>query len=460
MNLAKPIAILGAGLAGLTAGNRLKKKDVSFEIYEASNKVAGLASSFKDKDGFTHDFGAHFITNRLADAVGIGDQCRVVKHYGEAVWLRGKSYNYPFGLIEIPQMSLSFIKTKLNQIVASNPPTSAAEWFRKNYGNALADQVALPLIEAWSGVPADELSPAVGESLPGGILKTLYLKTASILSGRAVACGYNREKPEMPSVWHVYPNHGVSTICEKLMEGIEDSIILNSPVKEIIVENGKVTAIKVNDEIKPVSAVISTAPANILAQMIKGSHVLDYAKEFKFRPMIFINLRLDGRKFLPDTVEWFPEKDFPFFRLTEVTRSMPWMAPEGKSIITADIGCTKEEPFWTMEEDKLIALCLENLERILPGIKEKFLGGDVLRTGISYPVFLNKYEKYRQQFEKSTNIDNLLSIGRNGEFAHRFMEDVYWRTCQKVDDLIQNNATNGRTVISSKHQNKSVNTQS
>ena len=264
----------------------------------------------------------------------------------------------------------------------------------------------------------------------------------------------------MPSVWHVYPNHGVSTICEKLMEGIEDSIKLNSPVKEIIVENGKVTAIKVNDEIKPVSAVISTAPANILAQMVKGSHALDYAKEFKFRPMIFVNLRLEGRRFLPDTVEWFPEKDFPFFRLTEVTRSMPWMAPEGKSIITVDIGSTKEEPFWTMEEDKLIALCLENLERVLPGIRGKFLGGDVLRTGFSYPVFLNKYEKYRRQFEKSTNIDNLLSIGRNGEFAHRFMEDVYWRTCQKVDDLIQNNATNGRTVISNKHQNKSVNTES
>jgi len=60
-----------------------------------------------------------------------------------------------------------------------------------------------------------------------------------------------------------------------------------------------------------------------------------------------------------------------------------------------------------------------------------------LRTPIAYPVFLNEYEKERQDFEQSTHIENLLSIGRNGEFAHRFMEDVYWRTRKKVNTLIK-----------------------
>ena len=78
-------------------------------------------------------------------------------------------------------------------------PNSAADWFHKRYGSALADEIALPLLEAWSGAPAEDLSPAVGEGLFGGsIAKTLYLKTAGKLTGRAVACGYNREKPETP----------------------------------------------------------------------------------------------------------------------------------------------------------------------------------------------------------------------------------------------------------------------
>ena len=338
--------------------------------------------------------------------------------------------------MEIPRMSLSFITTKLRSLNKKTSVASAAEWFVERYGESLAREVALPLLEAWSGAPAENLSPAVGENLPGSIINTLYLKAAGLLTGRAVSCGYSREMPETPSVWHVYPKDGVSTLCKKLAEGLEDSIKFDSPVQEVLVENEKVIGVRVKDEVQEVSAVISTAPANILGKLVKGTSALQGVSHFRFRPMVFVNMRLDGHNLLPDTVLWFPERDFPFFRLTEVTRSMPWMAPEGKSIITADIGCQKGDEFWTMDEDKLIQLCLENLTPLVPDAKERFLGGNVLRTPIAYPVFLNDYEKERQEFEKTTKIENLISIGRNGEFAHMFMEDVYWRTRKKVKELI------------------------
>ena len=437
MNTEKPIVIIGAGIAGLTAANFLRQKNIRFILYEAGNKIAGLAASFKDADGFSHDFGAHFITNRLADAIGVGSECRLVKHYGEAVWLKGKSYNYPFGLVQIPRMSLGFIKTKMKSFNNKQVAHSAAEWFTMKYGSSIAREVALPLIEAWSGVPSEMLSPAVGESLPKSITRTLYLKIAGLLTGRAVACGYNRELPELASVWHVYPNGGVSTLCTKLAEGLEDSIKLESPIEKILVEKEKVVAVSVKGELIEVMGVISTAPANILAKMVKGTIALQTVANFQFRPMVFVNMRFEGRNLLPDTVLWFPEKKFPFFRLTEVTRSMPWLAPEGKSIITVDIGCSKDDEFWTMEQENLTQLCLDHLESVIPGVKKRFLGSTVLRTTISYPVFLNEYEKERKDFEQSTHVENLLSIGRNGEFAHHFMEDVYWRTRKKVGELIE-----------------------
>ena len=434
----KPIAIIGAGLAGLTAANYLEDKKIPFVIYEAGKKIAGLATIFKDEEGFTYDFGAHFITNRLAEAIGVGGECRTVKYYGETVWLDGKTYKYPFGLIRIPRMTISGIKSKLKSFSNGHPPSSAAEWFRRSYGEALADEVALPLIEAWSGAKAENLSAAVGESLPGSIGKTLYLKAAGKLTGRAVACGYNREMPEKASVYHVYPEKGISTLCEKIAEGIEDRIKLETPVEKILVENGKAAAVRAKGLEKEVSAVISTAPVHILSKLVEGTNALEDFANFRYRPMTFVNLRLTGRHLLPDTVLWFPEEKYPFFRLTEAPISMPWLAPAEKTIITVDIGCEKGDKFWTMADETITELCLENLTEIIPGIKQRFLGSNVLRTPIAYPVYLNEYEQERRNFEQTTNIENLLSVGRNGEFSHIFMEDVYWRTRKKVEKLLTN----------------------
>ena len=431
----KPIAIIGAGLAGLTAANFLQRHNVPFTLFEAGKQIAGLATSFQDEEGFSYDFGAHFVTNRLAAMIGISGNCRIVKHYSETVLLNGKYYSYPFGLMKIPRMTLSGMK---RQIIGSSQEKTAQNWFRSRYGKALADEVALPLIEAWSGEKAENLSSSVGESLPGSIAKTIYLKIAGKVLKRAVCIGYSRELPESANVYHVYPNEGVHTLCEKLAEGITENIKLNSPVRESLVENEKAVAVLTENETTEVSAVISTAPIQILAKLVKGTEKLQKFSRFRYRPMTFINMRFEGRGLLPDVVLWLPENKYPFFRLTEAPLSMPWLAPEGKTIITVDIGCEMNDEIWTMENEKLGEFCLKHLTSVIPNIEEKYLGCHVLRTPISYPVFHKDYEAERIDLEQQgTGIENLLSVGRNGEFAHIFMEDVYWRTQKKVRDIVK-----------------------
>ena len=115
---------------------------------------------------------------------------------------------------------------------------------------------------------------------------------------------------------------------------------------------------------------------------------------------------------------------------------MPWLAPPGKTMITVDIGCEVGDTFWGMAEEQLGEICLEHLQAIIPDARRRYLGCRALRTPIAYPVFLKEYEQDRLALEQSTGVDGLYSIGRNGEFAHILMEDVYWRTLRRTRQLL------------------------
>jgi protoporphyrinogen/coproporphyrinogen III oxidase len=432
----KHVAVIGAGLAGLLAARELRRQGCSVTVYEAGRQIAGLARSFTDADGFTYDFGAHFITNRLAAALGIGAECRDVSYYGESVYLDGRVYPYPFGLVRSPRFVLSAVAARFKGGRGRPPIANAAEWYRREYGAALAEKVAIPLVEAWSGAPATELAPSViPPQVDRGTLHVMRLRVASRLSGRAVANGYSREKPESPHVWHVYPSGSLGLLCESLAGGLDGCIRLESPVEAILVEDERVRGVRANGRDEDADAVVSTAPVPILAKLVHGSDGVRHLSRFRYRPMALVNMKFRGRGLLPDVVNWIPDRRFPFFRLTEATRSMPWLAPPGKTIVTVDIGCETDDDVWRMPQEALGEFCLRHLVELFPTLGDRYLGCAVLRTPIAHPVFLNAYEPERLALESALPIAGLYSIGRNGEFAHILMEDVYWRTLSRVRQI-------------------------
>ena len=60
---AAPVAVLGAGIAGLVAARRLQSQGIPVQVYEGGPRIAGMAATHVDPDGFSYDVGAHFITN-------------------------------------------------------------------------------------------------------------------------------------------------------------------------------------------------------------------------------------------------------------------------------------------------------------------------------------------------------------------------------------------------------------
>ncbi|GJG87412.1 amine oxidase [Gemmatimonadetes bacterium T265] len=431
-----PIAVVGAGIGGLVAARALRRRGLPVAVFEAGRRVAGMATSFQDPDGFTYDFGAHFITNRLAAALGVGDRCRDVRHYGETVFVRGRSYGYPFGLLRAPRYVASAAAARADPRTRAAGAASAADWYRATYGRAVADEIAIPLVEAWSGASADDLAPSViAPQLERGIAHVARLKLASRVFGRAVANGYSREMPERAHVWHVYPDGGVAVLCDAIARELPDAVHLESPVEAIYVDDGRAAGVRVGGRDVGVRAVVSTAPVHVLAKLVRGTDAFAHLARFRYRPMTFVNLRFEGRGLLPDVVTWTPESRFPFFRLTEAPTSMPWLAPAGMTMITADIGCEVGDATWTAPDDALGDQCVEALLPIVPDARRRYRGCRVLRTPVAYPVFLRAYEADRVAHARDAAVRGLYNVGRNAEFSHILMEDIYWRTLAKMHAL-------------------------
>ena len=101
MSEQKRIVIIGAGPTGLGAGYRLRELGYdNFVILEARDKVGGLASSEKSRNGFTYDIGGHVLFShyeyfdRLFDKV-IGDDYQELMRESW-VWMCDRFLPYPF----------------------------------------------------------------------------------------------------------------------------------------------------------------------------------------------------------------------------------------------------------------------------------------------------------------------------------------------------------------------------
>ena len=396
-----------------------------------------MATSHTDPDGFSYDVGAHFVTNRFVAAVGMPGPFHTLPRYGEVVHLGpGRHPHYPIGLLGVPRYVLSAAAERVRR--PERDLTVAADRFRHDYGAALADEVALPLLEAWSGLPANQLSASVIDKIPTGLLQTIWLRAAQRLTRRAVMIGYCKEEPSATGVHHVSPERGVQAICEHIASQLARPVHLDHPAEAIYVEHHSVVGVRVNGRDIETDTVISTLPINRLPQLVHGTDRLDAFRRFRFRGLVLVNLKLVGRGVLPEVVVWTPQ-GFPYFRVTETPLSMPWTAPEGKTMILCELGAQPGDDVWTLTDDQVVERCIATLDPLIPNVRSWVIGASVLRQPLGYPVFALDYEQDRATLaNQGTGVHGLHSVGRNGEFDHILMEDTFWRLRRRIPSIVAN----------------------
>lgn len=103
-------------------------------------------------------------------------------------------------------------------------------------------------------------------------------------------------------------------------------------------------------------------------------------------------------------------------------------------MLTVDIGANVGDENWSANESALTQRCLDGLATLIPDIHSRHIDTYSTRTPIAYPVFALATEPARAAIT-THNITALVSVGRNAEFGHLLMEDVYWRTLRAMRRL-------------------------
>src|SRR5262245_46977458 len=109
----KPVAIIGAGITGLTAAFYLKRKGIPVTVYDASGRVGGVIQSLR-KDGYLAEFGPNTLpetSSKIGQLVrDAGLQPRRLDPDPKAGARYVVRYKRP---IEMPASPLGFLSTDL-----------------------------------------------------------------------------------------------------------------------------------------------------------------------------------------------------------------------------------------------------------------------------------------------------------------------------------------------------------
>jgi len=207
-------------------------------------------------------------------------------------------------------------------------------------------------------------------------------------------------------------------------------VYTNCQIDKIDLENKRIKTVTFRENGKmyclACDIIVSTITPSDLVRLIRPKledRIFELADSLKFRAMLFVYFILDQPFFSDNAWFYFPEPRFIFNRIFEQKNYSPFVCPENKTFLGAEISCDENDELWQLEENELFEKALENICQI--GIIRR---SDIercfsARTKYAYPKYDLGYKKRRDELLKRLSaIDNLLINGRQGLFNYNNMD--------------------------------------
>lgn len=433
----KPVGIVGAGPAGITAAYMLCKNGVGNVVFEADAQVGGLAKTLK-RGKYRCDIGPHrfFTKNKEVEKLWretLADELQSVKRLTR-IYYRGKFFHYPLkamnalfglGLLRSFSVLASYFRSRISP---RKPEVSFEDWVSNRFGHKLFTIFFKTYTEKLWGIPCTELSSEWAAQ-----------RIRKLSLGKAVwnALGFGKKKSVTSLIDEfLYPRLGAGQMYEAIAEkakGLGAEFRTSQEITEIR-HDGEGRVISLIAETtdgkmveQEVSHLVSSMPFTELALRLSPKpteDVLEAARSLGYRSIVTATLILNVEEIIPDNWIYIHAPEVQAGRMQVYKNWSKDMVPDKENNVIAFEYFTFEGgDFWYSPDEKILEIAKEDYEKLgFPG-SGGIIDGFVTRYAKAYPMYQGDY---REAFEKIRayvdSFENLYPVGRYGQFRYNNMD--------------------------------------
>lgn len=425
-----PVAILGAGPAGLGAALRLARRG-AFEVtvIERGGTVGGNAGSFS-LAGMQVDYGSHRLhpscaPEILADIQTIlGDTLLDRPRHGR-IRLRGRWVHFPLKPADLamhlpPSFLLGVAGDSVRKLAGRNGDADTfADVLRQGLGPTICNDFYFPYARKIWGVAPETLdAEQARRRVSAGSLLKMARKVLNAIPGIKKKGGGR----------FYYPRQGFGAISEGYWNAAEAAgaqFRFRTSVAAVETARNRVQAIRIA---APEGALrleakqaLSTIPVSQLARLIEPAApeaVQAAACALQFRAMILIYLVLKTEQFTEYDAHYFPDADVSITRLSE-PKNYGLAVNPGHTVLCAELPCSVEDEVWRSSDSQLAQRVTQALERVGLPVRCPVLEVASRRLPQAYPIYTRDYRANFETIDRwLAGIEGLVTFGRQGLFAH------------------------------------------
>ena len=424
------MAVIGAGLTGLTSAYVLHQAGLPVTVFEAEDVIGG-ASRTVEVEGFRFDLGGHRFYTRNEAVLEVvrqllGDDLLSVPRRS-SIHLRGKLVEYPLrfssalaalGPLASVGVGWSYVWEKAKGLARRPPEDTFEDWVVRRFGRKLYDIYFRPYSEKVWGVPCTELTADFAAQR----IRGLSLRAAI----RGMFVKGDGESPSLVSRF-LYPRFGFGQIPGAMAERLPaGAVALGTQVVGMTHRGGRITEVawRRGDEqgrMKPEEVISTMAVTDLVRRLSPAAPgaVVAAAERLRYRDLVIVFLMLNREQVMTDQWMYFPDEAIFIGRIHEPKNWSGAMSPEGKTSLVVEVFCYRGDEVWEESDASVTGRVVRQLVDLGMIAESEHAGGMVVRLARAYPLYVGTYRDdldtvmgYLRSFE------NLQSVGRNGLFRY------------------------------------------